>query len=87
MMRNQLKTICRFVVLALAVHQIPLDHCSAEEIALGHFGSNNYGDWTSTGIAFNLGPASHMTLKPKTICRRERSALHWFLCGEIQSHL
>jgi sucrose-6-phosphate hydrolase SacC (GH32 family) len=30
----------------------------ADDLAIGHFGSTNYGDWKLTGTAFNLGPVS-----------------------------
>jgi fructan beta-fructosidase len=32
--------------------------CHANDLPIGHFDSNNYGDWTATGTAFKSGPAS-----------------------------
>jgi fructan beta-fructosidase len=37
-------------------------HSSADDLAIGHFGSTNYGDWKITGTAFNSGPASDRLL-------------------------
>jgi fructan beta-fructosidase len=57
-MRACLKTIYGFSLLALTAHLGFLANCSAEDLAIGHFGSKDYGDWKLTGTAFNLGPAS-----------------------------
>ena len=57
-MRTCLKTIYGFSLLALTSHLGFLVNCSGEDLAIGHFSSTNYGDWTMTGTAFNLGPAS-----------------------------
>ena len=35
-----------------------LAHCSAQDVAIGSFGTTGYGDWKATGTAFNPGPAS-----------------------------
>ncbi len=35
-----------------------LVNCSADDLVIGHFTATNYGDWISTGTAFNAGPAS-----------------------------
>ncbi|HMD53074.1 MAG TPA: 2,6-beta-D-fructofuranosidase, partial [Phycisphaerae bacterium] len=45
-------------MLVLAVNLAFLVICSADDLAIGHFGSTNYGDWKLTGTAFNLGPVS-----------------------------
>jgi sucrose-6-phosphate hydrolase SacC (GH32 family) len=45
-------------LLALATHLGFLSDCRAGDLAIGHFGSTNYGDWTATGSAFNSGPAA-----------------------------
>jgi fructan beta-fructosidase len=42
--------------LAFAAHFGFLNHCRAGDLPIGHFGSTNFGDWTATGAAFNLGP-------------------------------
>ncbi len=34
-------------------------NCNADDIAIGHFGSTDYGDWTVVGTAFNSGPAAN----------------------------
>src|ERR1700761_4845237 len=33
------------------------DTVSAEDLLIGHFGENDYGDWQATGTAFQFGPA------------------------------
>ncbi len=35
----------------------PANGC-AKDLVIGHFSGTNYGDWKTTGTAFNLGPAS-----------------------------
>ncbi len=50
---NSCKWIGLVVGLAIVVN------CSAEDIAIGHFGNTDYGDWTVAGIAFNSGPAAN----------------------------
>jgi fructan beta-fructosidase len=45
-------------LLALAAHFGFLNDCRAGDLAIGHFGSTDYGDWTATGSAFNAGPAA-----------------------------
>ena len=47
-----------FTFLALVVHLGFLPNCRAEDLAIGHFASTNYGDWKMTGTAFTKGPAS-----------------------------
>ena len=49
--------ILGIVLLAFAAHFGFLTHCRAGDLPIGDFGSTNYGDWTATGAAFNLGPA------------------------------
>jgi fructan beta-fructosidase len=44
-------------LLALALNLAFLADCSADDLAIGHFTSINYGDWKTTGTAFKLGPA------------------------------
>src|SRR5271168_1563654 len=53
-----LKHMSRRSLLVLTAVLNFLVNCSAEDLAIGHFGSTNYGDWKSTGTAFNSGPAS-----------------------------
>src|ERR1035438_3583386 len=47
-----------FRLLVFAIHLSLLAPCSADDLAIGHFGSTNYGDWKMTGTAFHLGPAA-----------------------------
>jgi fructan beta-fructosidase len=47
-----------FSLWALAIHLTLLAPCSAGDLAIGHFGGTNYGDWKMTGTAFSLGPAA-----------------------------
>src|ERR1039458_2059218 len=44
--------------LVLAINLAIVVNCSAAEVAIGHFGSTNYGDWKLAGTAFNSGPAA-----------------------------
>jgi len=44
--------------LSLILHFGLVINCRADDLAIGHFGSTNYGDWTTTGTAFQSGPAS-----------------------------
>jgi sucrose-6-phosphate hydrolase SacC (GH32 family) len=57
-MKTSLKKIGCFSLLTFAIQLTFLANCSAEDLAIGHFGSTNYGDWKLTGTAFRLGPAS-----------------------------
>ena len=50
-----MKNIYGFNLLVLAVNLAFLVICSADDLAIGHFGSTNYGDWKATGTAFHLG--------------------------------
>ena len=43
-----------FVVVNLAI----LANCRADDLAIEHFGSTNYGGWTIAGTAFGSGPTS-----------------------------
>jgi hypothetical protein len=45
-------------LLVLAAHFGFLNDCRADDLAIGHFGSTDYGDWTAKGSAFNAGPAA-----------------------------
>ena len=38
-------------------------NCHANDLPIGHFESNNYGDWKATGTAFKSGPSSAGVLK------------------------
>ncbi|EEF61822.1 hypothetical protein, partial [Pedosphaera parvula] len=53
-----LRNIFGFGLLTLTACLGFFSNCRAENLAIGHFGSTNYGDWKMTGTAFNLGPAS-----------------------------
>ena len=53
-----LRTIYGCSLLALTALRGLLVNCHAQDVAIGHFNSTNYGDWTTTGTAFNLGPAA-----------------------------
>jgi fructan beta-fructosidase len=53
-----LKTLFGFSLSALTAIFGVLVNCNAEDLVIGHFNGTNYGDWTKTGTAFNLGPAS-----------------------------
>src|ERR1017187_6374135 len=57
-MRTCLKTIYGFSLLVLTASLGFLVNCNADDLVIGHFTSTNYGDWKTTGTAFNLGPAS-----------------------------
>ncbi len=57
-MRAPLKINCCSILLALTVHLGCFVSCRADDLAIGRFGSTNYGDWIVTGTAFNPGPAS-----------------------------
>ena len=57
-MNTHMKLTCRFTLLAVAIYLPLLANCRADDLAVGHFGSTNYGDWKATGTAFRLGPAS-----------------------------
>lgn len=61
-MRTYMKNIYGFNFLALAVKLGFLVNCSADDLAIGRFGSTNYGDWKMTGTAFNSGPAADAQL-------------------------
>ena len=57
-MKNSVQNICRVICLAASV-QLGLEFAAgAKDLAIGHFGSTNYSDWTATGTAFNFGPAA-----------------------------
>ncbi len=53
-----LRNIYGFGLSALLALSGLLADCNAEDLAIGHFNSTNYGDWTMTGTAFKLGPAA-----------------------------
>jgi len=47
-----------FNLFVLAVNLGILLSCSAGDLAIGHFGGTNFGDWTVAGTAFNSGLAA-----------------------------
>ena len=47
-----------FWLLVFAIHLVFQANGRGEDLAIGHFGSSNYGDWQATGTAFRLGPAA-----------------------------
>jgi sucrose-6-phosphate hydrolase SacC (GH32 family) len=47
-----------FNLLVLAITLTFVVNCGADELAIGHFGGTNYGDWKPAGTAFNSGPAA-----------------------------
>ena len=57
-MKARVNSVWRCSRWILAVNFLSLAICRADDLAIGHFTSTNYGDWTTTGTAFNQGPAS-----------------------------
>jgi sucrose-6-phosphate hydrolase SacC (GH32 family) len=57
-MRTCSKSTYCACVIALALNLAFLANCGAEDLAIGHFTSTNYGDWKSTGTAFGSRPAT-----------------------------
>ena len=57
-MRTCNKNTNGFNCLVLAINLAIVVNCSADDLVIGHFTATNYGDWISTGTAFNSGPAS-----------------------------
>src|ERR1035438_7809423 len=57
-MRTCLKNIDGFNLLILTASLGFIVNCNADDLVIGHFTSTNYGDWNTTGTAFNLGPAA-----------------------------
>ncbi|MGA2248175.1 MAG: glycoside hydrolase family 32 protein [Verrucomicrobiota bacterium] len=57
-MRTFNKNTNGFNWLGLAIILAIVVNCSADELAIGHFGSTNYGDWKLAGTAFHSGPAA-----------------------------
>lgn len=55
-MKIQSKCTVSLTLLASAVLLAFLFNASAKDLAIGRFGDTNYGDWKSTGTAFNPGP-------------------------------
>jgi sucrose-6-phosphate hydrolase SacC (GH32 family) len=47
-----------FKLLVLAGLLCFITKGKADDLAIGHWGATNYGDWTLSGTAFNSGPAS-----------------------------
>lgn len=47
-----------FLVAAWLLAVAPLIAGAADDLPIGHFGGNSYGDWTAEGEAFKRGPAS-----------------------------
>jgi hypothetical protein len=44
-----MKNVCGFSLFVLAVNLGFPVNCSADDLAIGYFGSTNYGDWKLTG--------------------------------------
>lgn len=57
-MRNDLKINYGFGLLVLTTLLAFPSRCSAGDLEIGNFRGTNYGDWKTTGTAFNPGPAS-----------------------------
>jgi len=57
-MRNNVTITNGFNLLVLAISLPFVVNCRADELAIGHFGSTNYGDWKLAGTAFNPGPVA-----------------------------
>ena len=56
-MKLHLKYAGRLGLMAFAIHLAFQINGRAEDLAIGYFGSTNYGNWKATGTAFRLGPA------------------------------
>jgi len=52
------KHVCSIGLLVIAIHLTLLVICCADDLAIGKFGSTDYGDWKATGTAFRSGPAT-----------------------------
>jgi fructan beta-fructosidase len=61
-MKMHLQRAGGFGLMALAIQLALLLDSRAEDLLIGHFGNTNYGDWTETGTAFRLGPATDALL-------------------------
>ena len=57
-MRSTLRNTCACNLLVLALSLALLAKCGADNLKIGDFRGTNYGDWQSTGTAFNSGPAA-----------------------------
>ena len=57
-MKNHWNKFGGFRIGVLAVSCLCQLNSRADDLAIGHFGRTNYGDWRSTGTAFASGPAS-----------------------------
>ena len=57
-MRNHFKGIAGFHLLFLAIYVVLALESKAGDLAVGKFGSANFGNWEAVGTAFNSGPAS-----------------------------
>jgi sucrose-6-phosphate hydrolase SacC (GH32 family) len=61
-MKISMKKANGFNLLVLAVNLAMIGSCSADDLAIEHFGSTNYGSWKTAGTAFGSGPASDAQL-------------------------
>ncbi|HEV2692127.1 MAG TPA: glycoside hydrolase family 32 protein [Verrucomicrobiae bacterium] len=59
-----MKIYSQMIGLAILLAAVRLSAAPSKDLAIGHFGGTNYGDWVATGTAFRLGPAAG-TLLPK----------------------
>jgi hypothetical protein len=58
-MRNCLKNVYGFNLLAVIVHLGLLVNCGADDLVMGKVAGTNRGNWKTTETAFNSGPASN----------------------------
>jgi len=61
-MKNNLMPASSFCLMAFAIHLMGQVTCQGEELVIGRFGGNNFGNWKATGTAFRLGPATEELL-------------------------
>ncbi|MDR3459614.1 MAG: glycoside hydrolase family 32 protein [Verrucomicrobiae bacterium] len=57
-MKTRLIHAVGFCLMTFAIQLAFQANCHGEDLAIGRFGSTNYGDWKATGTAFRLGPAA-----------------------------
>lgn len=67
--------------LILAANFALLVNSNADDLMIGHFGGTNYGDWKTTGTAFNPGPAGAGLFAKLEI---ENAADHQVISSEIE---
>ncbi|MDB6129665.1 MAG: sacC [Verrucomicrobiales bacterium] len=78
-MKLRFNTLCPSLLLLFIPNLVFLLHCQAEDLPISSFSSANYGNWKSTGTAFNLGPASGPLLPQLEI---ENAADHLVISSE-----